>query len=50
MVLITCKKCGDINYRTFETLSNVTDFGHKCRNYDIIDRITLEDGELKKQE
>jgi RNase P subunit RPR2 len=50
VVLITCKKCGDINYLTSETLGNVTDFGYKCRNCNAINRITLEDGELKKQE
>lgn len=50
MVLITCKKCGDINYLTSEALGNLTDFGYKCRNCDTINRITLEEGELKKQE
>jgi RNase P subunit RPR2 len=50
MVLITCKNCGDINYLTSEALGNVTDFGYKCRNCNTINRITLEDGELKKQE
>jgi RNase P subunit RPR2 len=50
MVLITCKKCGDINYLTSEALGKLTDFGYKCRNCNTINRITLEDGELKKQE
>jgi RNase P subunit RPR2 len=49
MVLITCKKCGDINYLTSKALGNLTDFGYKCRNCNTINRITLEDGELKKQ-
>jgi hypothetical protein len=31
-------------------LDNLTDFGFKCRNCNTINRITLEDGELKKQE
>jgi RNase P subunit RPR2 len=48
MVLITCKKCGDINYLTSKALGNVT--GYKCRNCNTINRITLEDGELKRQE
>jgi hypothetical protein len=50
MVLITCKKCGDINYLTSETLGNLIDFGYKFRNCNTINRITLEDGELKEQE
>ena len=50
VVLITCKKCGDINYLTSEALGNLTDFGFKCRYCNTINRITIEDGELKKQE
>jgi RNase P subunit RPR2 len=50
MILITCKKCEDINYLASETLGNLTDFGYKCRSCNTIIRITLEDGELKKQE
>jgi hypothetical protein len=49
-VLITYKKCGDINYLTSEALGNLTDFGFKCRYCNTINRITLEDGEFKKQE
>jgi RNase P subunit RPR2 len=49
VVLITCKKCGDINYLTTETVGNLTDFSFKCRYCNTITRITLEDGELKKQ-
>jgi hypothetical protein len=30
MVLMTCKKCRDINYLTSETVGNLTDFGYKC--------------------
>ena len=48
MVLITCKQCGDINYFAIEKLGNLTDFGYRCRNYNTINRITAEDGELKK--
>jgi tetratricopeptide (TPR) repeat protein len=46
VVLITCKKCGDINYLTSEALDNLTDF--ECRNCNTVNGITLEDGELKK--
>ena len=45
VVLITCKKCADINYLNSEALSNLTDFGFKCRYCNTINRITLEDGE-----
>jgi hypothetical protein len=44
-----CKKYGDISYVASEKLGNVTDFGYKCRNCNTINRIILEDGELKKQ-
>jgi hypothetical protein len=30
-------------------LGNLTDFGFKCRNCGTINRITLEDGELKQE-
>jgi RNase P subunit RPR2 len=50
VVLITCKKCGDINYLTSEALGNLTDFGYKCRNCNTINRITLEEAKLKKKE
>jgi hypothetical protein len=50
MVLITCKKCGDINYLNSKALGKVTDFGFKCRYCNTINRITLDDGKLKKQE
>ena len=48
MVLITCKKCGDISYPTSEGLGNLTDFGFKYRNCDTINRISLADGETQK--
>jgi hypothetical protein len=44
MVLITCKKSENL---TFKTFCNLTDFGYKCRSCGTIDRITLENGELK---
>jgi hypothetical protein len=43
-------KSGDINYLNSEALGNLTDFGFKCRYFNTINRITLEDGELNKQE
>jgi hypothetical protein len=39
-----------VDYLTSKAFSNITDFGYKCRNCNTINRITLEDGELKKQE
>jgi RNase P subunit RPR2 len=50
VILITCKKCGDISYLNSVTSGSVTDFGYKCRNCNTIYRITLKDGELKKHE
>ena len=35
---------------TSEALSNLADFGYKCRYCNTINRITLENGELKRQE
>jgi hypothetical protein len=49
MVLITCKKCGELDYLTSKAFSNITDFSYKCRSCGTINRITLEEGELKKQ-
>jgi hypothetical protein len=49
VVVITRKKCGDINYLNSKSLGNVTDFGFKCRYCDTIDRITFEGGELKSK-
>lgn len=49
MVLITCKKCGDIGYLASEALGN--DDGYKCRNCEkrkAISTIKLENEELKK--
>ena len=47
---VQCKKCGDINYLTPHALWNTTDFGAKCEKCEMINTITLEDGEPKKQE
>jgi hypothetical protein len=30
MVLITCKKCGELDYLTSKAFSNITDFGAEC--------------------
>ncbi|MFZ0346466.1 MAG: hypothetical protein WB053_04710 [Nitrososphaeraceae archaeon] len=49
VALITCKKCGDINYITSHAW-NITDFGAKCEKCETINTITLVNGELKKQE
>jgi phage FluMu protein Com len=49
MVLITCKKCGELDYYTSQAFCNLTDFGYKCPGCNTINRITLENGELKKQ-
>jgi hypothetical protein len=48
MVLITCKKCGELNYLTPYVFCNLTDFGYKCLRCTTINRMTLENGELKK--
>jgi hypothetical protein len=43
-------KCGGLNYLTPHAFWNVTDFGAKCEKCETINTITLENGELKKQE
>ncbi|MGB7557232.1 MAG: hypothetical protein WBM37_01835 [Nitrososphaeraceae archaeon] len=50
MVVCACKKCGEPNYLTPHAFWNITDFGAKCEKCDTINRITIEEGELKKQE
>jgi hypothetical protein len=50
MALITCKKCGELNYLTPHAFWNITDFGAKCEICETINMITLDNGELKKQE
>jgi hypothetical protein len=49
VVLITCKKCGELNYLTSKAFCNISDFGAKCEKCETINTITLEEGELKKQ-
>jgi hypothetical protein len=49
IVLITCKKCGELDYLISKALGNLTDFGYKCRNCITINRRILEDGKPKKQ-
>jgi hypothetical protein len=48
MVLLTCKKCGELNYLTPHAFWNITDFDAKCEKCTMINTITLEKGELKK--
>ena len=50
MVVYSCKKCGELNYLTPHAFWNITDFGARCEKCDTINTITLEEGELKKQE
>ena len=50
MVVYSCKKCGELNYLTPHAFCNISDFGAKCEKCGTINRITLENGELKKQE
>jgi hypothetical protein len=48
MVVITCKKCDELNYLTPHAFWNITDFGARCKRCETINKITLEKGELKK--
>jgi hypothetical protein len=50
MVVYTFKKCGEINYLTPHAFWNITNFRAKSEKCETINRITLEDGEFKKQE
>jgi hypothetical protein len=49
MVVYICKKCGELNYLTLHAFWNITDSGAKCEKCETINRITFENGELKKQ-
>ena len=49
MVLITCKKCGELDYLNSKAFSNISDFGAKCEKCRTINTITIENGELRKQ-
>jgi hypothetical protein len=42
--------CGELDYLTSKVFCNLTDFGAKCERCETISTITLENGELKKQE
>jgi hypothetical protein len=44
------RKCGELNYLTPHAFWNITNFGAKYERCETINRITLEEGELKKQE
>ena len=50
MVVYSCKKCGELNYLTPHAFWNISDLGVKCKNCGTINTITIENGELKKQE
>ena len=50
MVVITCKECKESIYLTPHAFWNITDFGAKCPKCNATNTITLEKGELKKQE
>ena len=49
MPLIFCKECKETIYPNPHAFWNITDFGAKCEKCERINRITLENGELKKQ-
>jgi hypothetical protein len=49
MVVYSCKECGELNYLTPHTFWNISD-GAKCEKCKTINRITPEDGELKKHQ
>jgi hypothetical protein len=49
MVIITCKKCGELNYLTPHAFWNIADFDAKYEKCETINTIILEEGELKKQ-
>jgi hypothetical protein len=50
VVVYSCKKCGELNYLTPHAFWNTTDFSAKYEKCETINTITLEEGELKKQE
>jgi hypothetical protein len=50
MVVITWKEYKESIYLTPPAFWNITDFGAKCEKCETINTITLENGELKKQE
>jgi hypothetical protein len=51
MIVITCNnKSSELHYLTPHAFWNITDFGAKCEKCETLNTITLENGELKKQE
>jgi hypothetical protein len=48
MVVYSYKKYGELNYLTPHAFWNIADFG-KCEKCGMINTITLEKGELRKQ-
>jgi hypothetical protein len=50
MPVIFCKKCGETNYLDPKSYWTITDTAVKCEKCETINAITLEDGELKRQE
>jgi RNase P subunit RPR2 len=50
MPVIFCKKCGETNNLYPHAYWTINDATVKCEKCETINRITLEDGELKKQE
>jgi hypothetical protein len=50
MPVIFCKECKESIYFTPHAFWNITDFGAKCPRCNATNTITLEKGELKKQE
>jgi len=49
MVVYSCKKCGEPNYLAPHAFWNIADFDAKCEKCEMINMITLENGEPKKQ-
>jgi hypothetical protein len=50
MVVYSCKKCGEPHFLTPHAFWNITDFGAKCEKCETLNTVTIENGELKKQE
>jgi RNase P subunit RPR2 len=50
MPVIFCKKCGETNYLDPKSYWTINDAAVKCKNCGTINTITLENGELKKQD
>jgi hypothetical protein len=48
MVVYSCKKCSELNNLNPHAFWDITDFGAKCEKCEMINTITLENGELKK--